>query len=155
VRIAVVVVAGRGRTAWADAAVEDYGRRIRRYVAVEEIAVRSEPFRDDVEAVRRAEAERVEKVLGERDVLVVLDERGADVDTPSLTRWFEQCRSNGEYRVVFAIGGAYGHHASLRDRARRVIRISPMVLNHEVARVVLYEQLYRVFAAIAGVPYAH
>jgi 23S rRNA (pseudouridine1915-N3)-methyltransferase len=154
-RLAVFVVGGKGKTPWADAAVDDYARRVKRYVAIEEVLIRSEPWRGDTEAVRRTEAERVGKALQERDRSVVLDERGEDVDTPTLTRWVEQWRQDGTHRVVFAIGGAYGHDASLRARADRVVRVSSMVLNHEIARVVLYEQLYRVHAAIAGVPYAH
>ena len=154
-RLAVFVVGGKGRTAWADSAVDDYARRVRRYVAVEEVLIRSEPWRGDTDSVRRTEAERVVKALNERDRLVVLDERGDDLDTPTLTRWVEQWRQDGTHRVVFAIGGAYGHDATLRARADRVVRLSAMVLNHEIARVVLYEPLYRVHAAIAGVPYAH
>ena len=154
-RLAIVVVGGKGKTVWADVAVEDYARRVKRYVPIEEVLVRSEPWRGDTDVVRRAEADRVSRALQDRDRLVVLDERGEDLDTPTLTRWVEQWRLDGTHRVVFAIGGAYGHDPSLRARADRVVRVSSMVLNHEIARVVLYEQLYRVHAAIAGVPYAH
>jgi 23S rRNA (pseudouridine1915-N3)-methyltransferase len=57
--------------------------------------------------------------------------------------------------VVFALGGPYGHGAALRQAAWRTVRLSDLVLNHEVARVVLYEQLYRAMMQLAGAPYHH
>ncbi len=153
-KLAVFVV-GKGGCAWADEAVEDYARRTKRWGGISEMAVKAELFRGDVEAVRNAESERTLKALGERDRLWVLDERGDDLDTSELTSAIKQGRETGIPRMVFAIGGAYGHGALTRVRAHRVIRLSSMVLNHEVARVVLYEQLYRAMAAIHGTPYAH
>jgi 23S rRNA (pseudouridine1915-N3)-methyltransferase len=150
-----VLVVGKGGCAWADAACEDYGRRVKRYGGIEESAVATEPFRGDVEAVRAQEAGRVLKQIAARDRLIVLDERGDDVDGPAWQGIIEHARLQGVPRLVFAIGGAYGHGPAVRAAATRVVRLSPLVLNHEVARVVLYEQLYRAMAAIHGVPYAH
>lgn len=150
-----VLVVGKGGCGWADAACEDYGRRVRRWGGVEEVAVRAETYRGDVDKVRDAEAERLAEQVSPRDRLFVLDERGHDLDTPGLQAIFDAARNEGVPRVAFAIGGAYGHGPALRKAATRVIRLSPMVLNHEVARVVLYEQIYRALATIHGVPYAH
>lgn len=150
-----VLVVGKGGSPWADTACDDYGRRCRRFGGIEEVAVKTEVFRGDIEAVRAAEGDRIRRNVGDRDWLVVLDERGDDVDTPALTALLEAARNGGIPRVVFAIGGAYGHDPATRQVAKRTIRLSAMVLNHEVARVVLYEQLYRALAAIHNVPYAH
>jgi len=57
--------------------------------------------------------------------------------------------------VVFAMGGPYGHDPSVRAAAWRTVRLSDLVLNHEVARVVLYEQLYRALTLLEGAPYHH
>lgn len=149
-----MLLVGKGGNAWADAAVDDYARRVKRWGGVEEVAVKGEPFRGDVEGVRRAEGERILKALGDRERLVVLDERGEDVDTRGFQGLIEAARADGG-RIAFAIGGAYGHSAEVRARATKRIRVSSLVLNHEIARVVLYEQIYRALAAIHGVPYAH
>lgn len=146
---------GRPSSGWAQDACDDYARRCVRWGGVGAIWVRHEPFRGDVDAVRAAEGERVTRALGDRDRLVVLDERGDDVDTEGFTRLVDRARTEGATRLVFAIGGAYGHAPASRVRAWRVIRLSSLVLNHEVARVVLHEQIYRAFAALHGVPYAH
>ena len=58
-------------------------------------------------------------------------------------------------RLVFAIGGPYGHGAEVRARAHKVVALSGMVLNHELARVVLVEQLYRVSTLLWGGSYHH
>jgi 23S rRNA (pseudouridine1915-N3)-methyltransferase len=148
-----VLRVGKGGADWADEAVADYTRRVRRWGGIEDQVVRTEPFRGDPGAVREAEGARLLAAIGPRDRLVVLDERGEDLDTAAFTALIEQSRGDGS-RLVFAIGGAYGHGAAVRERGRPV-RLSAMVLNHEVARVVLYEQIYRALAAIHHVPYAH
>lgn len=145
---------GKGGNRWADEAVDDYAKRVRRWGGLEEIVVRAQAYRGDVEAVRLAEGERVLAAVKPRDRLFVLDERGEDVDTAAFQRLIEAARNEGE-RPVFALGGAYGHSPAVRAAAHRVLRLSALVLNHEVARVVLYEQVYRALAAIHGVPYAH
>lgn len=148
-----VVVVGRGSAAWADAAVADWVLRLRRSGGVEELEVAAEAFRGDVDAVRRKESARILAAVGARDKLVALDERGERLDTPAFTALVEQGMARG--RLVFALGGPYGHHADLRAAAWRVVRLSDLVLNHDVARVVLYEQLYRATTILEGAPYHH
>ncbi len=152
------VVVGRvakGRTAWADQAAEHYLGRIKRFVPVEELSVRPVDFGDDRERARREEARRLGALLKPADHVVVLDERGEAVDTREFKRLLEACQYRSVQRVVFLIGGAHGHHPSLRDRADRLCCLSPLVLNHQLARLVLLEQVYRAFTLMRGVPYHH
>lgn len=148
-----VIVIGRGAAAWADEAVADWTQRIRRQGGVEQTELAPEPFRGDVDAVRRRESERLLAAVGPRDKLVVLDERGERLDTAGFSALVEQGMQRG--RVVFALGGPYGHADAARSAAWRVVRLSDLVLNHEVARVVLYEQLYRALSVLEGSPYHH
>lgn len=147
-----VLVVGRPRVAWANEAVEDYSRRIRRYGGVQEQSVRPERFRGDVEAVRTAEGQRLLAARG-RARLVALDERGRSLDTEGFARLVDEGRQAGT--LAFAIGGPYGHAEAVRADAWRSVRLSDLVLNHEIARVVLYEQLYRALTLLEGVPYHH
>lgn len=138
----LLVVRGRApKTAWADEAAVDYGRRIQRYFPFEEVMPRAEG------------SEAVVGLVGERGWLVALDERGEDAPSEELARWIEQAAGAGRTRLVFAIGGAGGHPPEVRGAAWRVLRLSAMVLNHAVARVVLLEQLYRACTIRAGEPY--
>lgn len=150
-----MLTVGKGGNAWADAAVHDYARRLRRWDGLDEAYVRGERFRGDVDAVRQVEGERLLGVIGPRDRLIALDERGRDLGTEAFVELIESCRLHGTQRLVFAIGGAYGLSAEVRDRAWRTVRLSALVLNHEVARVVLVEQIYRAYAILHGVPYHH
>ena len=145
-----VVVVGRSRVGWANEAVGEWTKRLRRLGGVGEQVVRSEPFRGDADRVRRCEGERLLRTLSPRDRLVVLDERGETLDSAAFAKLVDQGRQAGT--VVFALGGAYGHDEQVRRSAWRVVRLSSMVLNHEVARVVLYEQLYRAMTLCRAFP---
>lgn len=151
----VVCCVGKPGHPWAEPAAQDYARRLRRWDGVEERWIKAERFRGDAQAVQTAESERTLASISPRDRLIALDERGEDVDTDGFRALVEAARLDGIPRLIFAIGGAYGHAPKLRARADRTLRLSQLVLNHEVARVVLFEQLYRAYAAMNGVPYHH
>ena len=149
-----VLTVGKSRCGWAQEAVTDYDKRLRRWGGVVEESVKAQTFRGDVDAVRLAESERLIARLAPNERLVALDERGENLSTEAFARLVELCRDDAT-PLAFALGGAYGHDAILRQRAWRVIRLSSLVLNHEVARVVLYEQLYRSLDWLEGGPYHH
>lgn len=149
----LLLTVGRSRAAWATEAIAEWSKRLRRAGGLEEIDVKAEPFRGDAETVRAAEGSRLLARVGARDRLVVLDERGDRLDTPAFAALVDTARQTG--RVVFAIGGPYGHSDAVRAAALRTIRLSDLVLNHDLARVVLVEQLYRVITLVEGGPYHH
>ncbi len=151
-RLAVLRV-GKGRVRWADDGVADYAKRLKRHGKLEDRIVKPERFRGDVGAVREAEATRLLKAVGPREQLVALDERGERLDSHAFAARIEAMHLEGT--VVFALGGAYGLDATVRKRANAVVRLSDLVLNHEVARVALYEKLYRAVAILEGIPYHH
>lgn len=153
-KLAVLHV-GRSTSGWAADVIADYGKRLRRWGGVEEIKVKPAHFTGDVDAVRQEEARRIHDRLRPRDRLVVLDERGEDLDTHQFQALVVRGRVEAEGRVVFVLGGPYGHDAVTRQKAWKVVRLSGLVMNHEVARVVLYEQLYRAMTLAEGVPYHH
>lgn len=148
-----LLVVGRSRAPWADEAVAEYGKRLKRAGGFVEEDVKAEAFRGDAERVRRAEGERLLGRVGPRERLVVLDERGERLDTTAFAALVDAGRQQGA--VVFAIGGPYGHDDAVREKAWRVVRLSDLVLNHEVARVVVVEQLYRAITLLEGSPYHH
>ena len=149
----VVLTVGKSRASWAQEAVDDYTQRLKRHGGVTEKAVRAETFKGDVDAVRAAEGERLRHAAKKAARLIVIDERGESLDTEAFTRLVDQGRQAGT--LCFALGGAYGHDKQTRDQAWKVVRLSDMVLNHEIARVVLYEQLYRSMMLLSGAPYHH
>ena len=148
-----VLIVGRSRCDWANTAVDDYTKRIRKLGGVTQDHVRLATFHGDVEAVRNEEAKRLLKLVRPTDYVIALDERGSSIDTAQFSRVIDKGRQRAQ--VVFVIGGAYGLGPDVRARADQVVRLSDFVLNHEVARVVLYEQLYRALTLLNNIPYHH
>jgi len=144
-----VLRVGRGATAWADQAAVDYARRIRAF-RVEESLLKPEPFRGDIEAVRREEGKRLLAGLGAGERLVSLDERGELPTSEEFAAWLGQGAD-----LCFAIGGPYGHDPSVRERSWKVLALGRWVTNHELARVTLIEQLYRASTILWGGSYHH
>ena len=145
-----VIVVGRAAGPLRDA-IQGYESRAGRYWPLEVVEVRAEPARGRPETeVRRLEAERV--AAQARGVLVVLDERGRHFTSAEFSRWLHLCRERAE-DVSLVIGGAFGVDDSLRTRAALLLSVSPWTLSHDLARLVLAEQLYRAGTIVRGEPY--
>jgi 23S rRNA (pseudouridine1915-N3)-methyltransferase len=86
-------------------------------------------------------------------VLVLLDQRGKQFSSEMLAEWLRNQRDEGRQRIIFAVGPADGWSDSDRARAGLLLSLGLMTLPHELARVVLSEQLYRAFTILAGHPY--
>lgn len=130
-------------TPWADTAAADYGKRIQRYFKFEELIWKP------------GEDAKFWAAVPARTRCVILDERGVDLESTGLADMLEASAMAGVHTLQFAIGGAYGHPPAARTAAWKTIRLSAMVLNHAVARVVMLEQLYRACTIRAGEPYHH
>jgi 23S rRNA (pseudouridine1915-N3)-methyltransferase len=150
----VLIRVGRGRCGWADDAVQDYARRLSK-LKFEEILLKPEPFRGDVEAVRKAEGARVLARLKLGDRLITLDERGEIWSSEAFAGAIDAASSGSAKRLVFCIGGPYGHDPSVRKAAWKSLALGRMVVNHEIARLTLVEQVYRASTILWGGKYHH
>ena len=150
----LVARVGKGRNRWADAAVADYARRFRQ-LRFEEQRIRPAAFRGDVDAVRAEEGQRLLALVGVGERLVALDERGEMPTSEGFASWVAGAAQEGCPGLVFAIGGPYGHDPMVRKQAWKVLALGRMVTNHELARVVLVEQLYRASTITWGGSYHH
>ena len=128
-RLHVLAVSAR-LPAWAEQACADYLRRMPRGYEVERVSVKDEA--------------RLAPPKGAR--LVVLDERGRDLDTERFAGLLGEA-------TAFVIGGAEGLSQGLKDRAHLLLRLSSLTLPHALAQVVLVEQLYRAATLLTGHPY--
>ena len=132
----LVLAVGRLRPPFADD-VEHYRRLLARQARVELVEVR--------------EDERVRTRIRERDHVVLLASDGRQFDSVQLSRWLEDRRQEGR-DLCFVIGGPRG--LDLEDADTR-LSLGPMTLPHQLARVVLLEQLFRAHKILAGEPYHH
>lgn len=86
-------------------------------------------------------------------IVVALDERGKDFSSKKLAQYIAKERDNGTRDMTFLIGGADGHHETVRERADMMIAVGAMTWPHMLVRVMLAEQLYRTTTILTGHPY--
>ena len=139
---------------YAKAGVDDYLARIARYAPVQLKIVRAEPDADRAPAVAaRREGERLCAVLPEGAQWVALHPAGKTLDSMAFAKWLGQRQDGGVRDVAFAVGGPVGHGEALLKDAALKLSLSPMTLPHELALLVLCEQLYRAFTILRGERY--
>jgi 23S rRNA (pseudouridine1915-N3)-methyltransferase len=122
---------------------EEYLKRISRYSPVEGITVRDEA---DLLAKFGVSAKT-------KSSLALLDSRGKEFSSEQFAKFLGDYQERNPLPLVFAIGGADGFGVETRATAQHVISLGKMTLAHELARVVLLEQVYRAFTILKGHPY--
>ena len=148
----IVAAVGRPRNAALAAAIEQYETRASKYWPLDVREVREEPARGaNADAIREKEAERLVARL-EGATVVACDERGATMTSGKFAAFVQDARERAR-DLAFVIGGAYGLAESLRAGAQTRLALAPWTLPHELARLVLAEQLYRAGTIIRGEPY--
>ncbi len=149
----VVVSVGRPRSGPVAEAIAEYEARASRYWPFEAVDVREESARSRAPAdVRDREAERIIERVPAGSVLVACDPGGATMDSGAFAQWLVSERDAAR-SVTFAIGGALGLGAAVVTAASRRLSLAPWTLPHELARLVLAEQLYRAGTIARGEPY--
>lgn len=122
---------------------DEYLKRISRYVPVEGIVVR-----DDEDLIAKFGSAKSGKAT-----LVLLDSRGKELSSEQFAKFLGDYQDRNPLPLVFAIGGADGFSEGARSAAQHVVSLGKMTLAHELARVVLLEQVYRAFTILKGHPY--
>lgn len=151
-QVALIVV-GRARPPLAGA-IAEYETRAARYWPLAVHEVREEPARggSSPDVVRRREGQRLLERVPPAAHVVVCDERGVRFTSEHFAAWLGDRRDRAQ-DVAFVVGGAFGVDAELRARAGTVLGLAPWTLPHELARLVLAEQLYRAGTLLRGEPY--
>ena len=149
----VIGVVGRPKHAALAAAVEDYESRAARYWPLEAVEVREETARGiAADVVREREGERLLARVPVGAQIVACDVGGDEMSSERFARWMQDARERGR-DVAILIGGAFGLSDSVRSRAASRLSLAPWTLPHELARLVLAEQLYRAGTLVRGEPY--
>jgi 23S rRNA (pseudouridine1915-N3)-methyltransferase len=149
----VVAVVGKPRDRHLAAAIDDYETRAARYWPLEVVEVREASGRGVSAAdARTRESERLLERLPASAIVLACDERGDRLTSPQFATVLSSARDRAQ-DVAVVIGGAFGLADMVRDRATRSIQMAPWTLPHELARLVLAEQLYRAGTIVRGEPY--
>ena len=138
-----LLLLGKTRRAEMRALIEDYVSRIGRFAEIE-----MRELREDSPAALRKLA------IGEGATIALLDAAGKKLDSKQFAAWLGGCRDRGVRELVFLCGAAEGFPETLASRATQRVSLSPLTFSHELARVMLAEQIYRALTMLAGHPYA-
>jgi 23S rRNA (pseudouridine1915-N3)-methyltransferase len=137
-----LVMLGKTRRPEVRALVEDYVARVRRFAEVELTELRE----DSAASLRKLTLEPAASV-------VLLDDAGKCQTSAQFAKWLGETRDRGAREIVFLCGAAEGFPEAIRRRATQKLSLSPLTFSHQLARVMLVEQLYRAFTILAGHPY--
>ena len=148
----IVAVVGKPKNEAIGAAIRDYEDRAKRYWPLHVVEVKDEPVRStNTELARQREADRIAAAIGSAQV-VACEVGGKRMASPEFAEWVQK-RREAASDIAFVIGGAYGLAEQIAGRASFTLSFSPWTLPHELARLVLAEQLYRAGTILRGEPY--
>jgi len=136
--------------------VEDkYLKRIKHHLPVQKTMIpdfkKSDPHQQDAQLER--EAQRIERHLSPKTYLAVLDSLGKELTSPQLASSLADLMNRGIAEVTFLVGGHLGIPQRIKNLADLKLSLTKLTLPHELARVVLLEQIYRAVTIIKGLPY--
>lgn len=142
-----IVWIGKTKEPAIQALTEEYLKRISRYTQVE-----AQVLRDEASLLESCGRAASGKVAG-KATLVLMDAQGKEYTSVQFAKFLGDYQERNPLPLIFAVGGADGFSSEARAAAHHVISLGKMTLAHELARVVLLEQLYRAFTILKGHPY--
>lgn len=148
-----IIQVGKTREAWIKRGVDEYLKRLQAFIKLDvlELSDTSLKIAGSVASVKAKEAAHILSKIEPEDYMILLDERGLDKTSLEFSAFLTNI--SDKKRVVFVIGGVYGSDPSLQARADQTLRLSAMTFTHQMARLVLVEQLYRAMMISANRQY--
>lgn len=139
-------------------AVAEYVKRLSRFCKLEILELPEERLPDDpspaqVDAALRREADAVRSKLPASCLLIAMCVEGKERSSEELAHFMADAAARGTGHIVFLIGSSFGMHPSLKQQADLRLSMSPMTFPHHLLRVMLLEQIYRVYQISAGSKY--
>ena len=148
----MILWAGRHQRAPWDTVCRDYHTRIARYATLKDQRIKVRTGNDDTTR-RRAEGQALLGALPEPCWTIALDSRGKMLSSEALAAEIQRLEDEWPHPIAFLIGSELGLDAEVTRQARRRLSLGPMILGHQLARLVLYEQLYRAISINRGIKY--
>lgn len=144
---------GKTRNASVKELINQYLERVNKFGRVEIVELRDGKDVGSIRAIIEKEGKDILSRTAADGFIVALDERGHELDSRSLARFIEKQRVAGTKQITFVIGGHAGLSEEVKERADFVLALSRMTFTHELARALLFEQVYRAFTIIHDLPY--
>lgn len=132
-----------------------YQKRIQRYAGYNFIVTQEARKNLSREQQKVEEGQIILKKITPDDFLVLLDEKGFEIDSVQFAAFLEKHMVQSTKSMVFVVGGPYGFSDEVYERANYKLSLSKMTFSHQLIRLIFAEQLYRAFTIIRGEPYHH
>lgn len=136
--------------------IEKYINRLKHYVSFELIVINDVKIgkKNNAELQKEQEATQILLKINATDVLILLDERGKELNSVDFSE-FIQKKLNAGTDLVFVIGGPFGFSEGVYQRASSKVALSQLTFSHQMVRLFFVEQLYRAFTILKGEKYHH
>lgn len=153
-----LITVGKLKEKYFTMAVEEYSKRLSRYVKLNIIEVADEKTPDNAspaeeENIRRKEGERIIKSLKGDEYVITLEIEGKMLDSVELSEKINQTGVSGKGHIAFIIGGSLGLSGEVRNMSDFKLSFSKMTFPHQLMRVILLEQIYRSYRILGNEPY--
>lgn len=137
--------------------IEDFSKRINNYFKQEweNLLPPKNAGKLSADDLKKAEADIILSRIEKDDYLIALDENGKQFTSEGLANHIQQCANSSVKKIIFLIGGAYGLHASVMQRAQYQWSLSKLVFPHQLVRLILAEQVYRACTILRNEKYHH
>lgn len=153
----ILLTVGKTDQDWVSRGIEMYSSRLVHYVRFEisEIPELKKVSSFSREQIKEKEGELILSYIKPSDVVVLLDPRGKEYDSPGFASLLQKFMNMSAGTLFFVVGGAYGFSEKVYDRSDYMLSLSKMTFSHQIVRVLFLEQLYRGFSILRNEPYHH
>lgn len=148
-----LIMLGKNKGRYIESGISDFVKKLRPFCQLELIYLKDERVHKDVNKILEKEADRVLKLIQPGEFLIVLDENGKSFSSESLSKYFSRLKDKGISNVYLVIGSSHGLALRIKESADLLLSLSGLTMNHQIVRLVLLEQIYRIFTIQRGIPY--
>ena len=152
-----VLSVGKISTSWIKDGIELFESRIGKYIKFSVITVPDIKNAKNLskESLKEEEGKFIMSNIIQSDYVVLMDEGGKELTSRDFASWIQKQMNSGRKRLVIIIGGPFGFSQDIYQRADFKVALSKMTFTHEMAKLILSEQLYRAMTILKGEPYHH
>ncbi len=141
---------------WVKEGLTEYKSRLKRYLSVDFIELEvSASVKRKMQEILDEESTKILSFVKSSDHLILLDENGSNLSSEEFAKWLNKKFVSIQGDLIFVVGGAYGFHSNLKERANEQLSLSSMTFTHQMVRVIFAEQLYRAMTILKNEPYHH
>lgn len=152
-----VLSIGKISSQWIKQGLDLFETRLKKYVSFNPLILPDVKNAKSlsIDSIKDEESKMIASQLNSSDYVVLMDEQGKEFTSRQFSEWIQKQMNSGKKRLVLIIGGPYGFSQNIYERADSKIALSKMTFTHEMAKLLLTEQIYRAFSILRGEPYHH